>query len=352
MIEQEPQVSKEASDEDDGGVVPDAVRLYMQGIMENPLLSADQERELGIRAIVGIEADRLRSSGISDDDGLKLLEKDFPEDDAISYITRTKEGDFKTDDEREDQLSVLDVLIREGEIARQKMVVANLRLVVRNANRYRGRGIPFLDLIQEGNMGLMRTAEKFDYRKGNRFSTYATRWIRQRMHAAVSQQSRVVRIPEHINDAIGRYARSREELTQVLGGNPTDEQVAQAMGIGMGQLENILAAFGRQPISLEETIGDDDRDERGSLIKDPAVNVPDEAMRSMLAEDIKAFLETLTPRQREVLELSFGLNGNRVHLLDEIGKRFGVTRERIRQIKYNLFLRFRRRANDLREYLE
>jgi RNA polymerase primary sigma factor len=247
----------------------------------------------------------------------------------------------------------LEGIEEDGRQAREHLIKANTRLVVSIAKRYMGRGVPFLDLIQEGNLGLMKAVEKFDYHRGYRFSTYATWWIRQTISRAIADQSRTIRVPVHMTDRIRRLYRTSHELEQQLGRKPTTEEIGQAMGIETSKVEWMLKVSWR-PISLESPVGEEEDEELITFVEDHTTPTPsDSAFTRLLGEKVEEVLATLSPREARVLRLRFGLSGERAYTLEEVGQKFGLTRERIRQIEGRALRRLRhpRRARQLRDYL-
>ena len=252
-----------------------------------------------------------------------------------------------------DEVACLNEVVREGLAARDHLIRANTRLVVSIAKKYVGRGVPFLDLIQEGNLGLMKAVEKFEYRRGYRFSTYATWWIRQTISRAVADQGRTIRVPVHMSDRIRRLYRRAQEIEQERGIRPTPEELAEDLGLEPRKVQWMMRVSW-QPLSLERPVGEDEDSELSSFIEDErAPTPPDTAYQGMLRERIEEILKTLNPREVRILRMRFGLHNGRSYTLEEVGQKFGLTRERIRQIEGQALRRLRHpsRSRDLRDYL-
>jgi len=244
-------------------------------------------------------------------------------------------------------------LVHEGEAARDHLIKANTRLVVSIAKRYLGQGVPFLDLIQEGNLGLIKAVEKFDYHRGHRFSTYATWWIRQAITRALADQGRVIRLPVHLSDRIRKVYQIAQQLEQDWGRKPSPEEIAEELALPPQKVQWMLRVSQR-PLSLEKPVGEEEDSELGSFIEDETTPTPtDTAYHHILQEKLEDILTSLTPREARILRLRFGLQDGRSYTLEEVGQKFGLTRERIRQIEHEALDRLRHpsRSRQLRDYL-
>ncbi len=335
----------------DEGRLPaaDPIRLYLRQIGRTPLLSAPEEVELARRVEAGLAATRRlmerAEAGIATRAEAGSGEGVVPAvgAPAVGSGNGVEEAQLLEDERlRLDGLEAKDVLVR-----------ANLRLVVSIAKRYRGRGMAFLDLIQEGNLGLMRAVDKFDYSRGFKFSTYATWWIRQAISRAIADQARTIRIPVHMAETINRVVWAQRQLAQELRREPTVDEVAARAELTASRVRETLRV-GLETVSLEQPLGEDDFT-LSDVIEDHATLGPaDAATRSMLNEAVSAVLEGLPARDRQVLRLRFGLDDGQVHTLEELGREFGVTRERIRQIESKTLAKLRNpaRSGHLRAYLE
>jgi RNA polymerase primary sigma factor len=303
---------------DERGVSADLVRAYLNGIGRTRLLTAVEEVDLSKRIEAGLYA-----------------EEKLPEADGELAV-------------------LLQIVVDEGKAAKNHLLEANLRLVVSIAKRYTGRGMAFLDLIQEGNLGLIRAVEKFDYTKGYKFSTYATWWIRQAITRAMADQARTIRIPVHMVEVINKLGRIQRELLQDLGREPTPEELAKEMDITPEKVLEIQQ-YAREPISLHTPLGEDGDSEFGDLIEDSEAVVPADAVSfTLLQEQLHSVLDTLSEREAGVVSMRFGLTDGQPKTLDEIGKVYGVTRERIRQIESKTMSKLRHpsRSQVLRDYLD
>ena len=308
----------------DGISIEDPVRMYLKEIGKVPLLNADQEIELAKAMEAGLDA-----------------EKQLEEDKENNKLSEAKKKE-------------LNAIIYEGDEAKKRLAEANLRLVVSIAKRYVGRGMLFLDLIQEGNLGLIKAVEKFDFRKGFKFSTYATWWIRQAITRAIADQARTIRIPVHMVETINKLIRVSRQLLQELGREPLPEEVAKEMNMPVERVREILK-ISQEPVSLETPIGEEEDSHLGDFIQDDNVPVPaDAAAFTLLKEQLVEVLGTLTEREQKVLRLRFGLDDGRARTLEEVGKEFNVTRERIRQIEAKALRKLRHpsRSRKLKDYLD
>ena len=316
----------------EGVSVEDPVRMYLKEIGKVPLLSADEEIELAQNM----------------EDGAVATEK-------INVLKGRLDGASEEEKaEIKEEIKTLQRDVDKGADAKKRLAEANLRLVVSIAKRYVGRGMLFLDLIQEGNLGLIKAVEKFDYKKGYKFSTYATWWIRQAITRAIADQARTIRIPVHMVETINKLIRVSRQLLQELGREPSPEEIAKEMNMPVERVREILK-ISQEPVSLETPIGEEEDSHLGDFIKDDNVPVPaDAAAFTLLKEQLEEVLGTLTEREQKVLTLRFGLEDGRARTLEEVGKEFNVTRERIRQIEAKALRKLRHpsRSRKLKDYLE
>jgi RNA polymerase primary sigma factor len=326
MDEEEPQKRATAAESSPPDIdltaidVDDSISLYLKEIGRIPLLTAEQEVSLAKRMEAGREARRLLSR-----DGRLAAEE--------------RNG--------------LRGIIQDGTAAKEHLIKANSRLVVSVAKKYVGRGVPFLDLIQEGNIGLIRAVKKFDYHRGYKFSTYATWWIRQAVTRAIADQGRTIRVPVHMYEQINRLARISRQLVQELGRDPTAEEIAGELGVSPKKVERTIKVSQR-PLSLEMPVGEEDDSFLGDFIEDGEAPSPtDQASQQLLREQLDDIFGSLTPREVRILQLRFGLVDGYSYTLEEVGRKFGVTRERIRQIEAQALGRLRHpsRSRKLRDFL-
>ena len=299
----------------------DSVGLYLKEMARVPLLTTEQEVDLAKRVERGLNS-KLKLDKLNGSTG---------------YRKRAE----------------LEGHVEDGRLAREHLIKANTRLVVSIAKKYIGRGVPFLDLIQEGNLGLMKAVEKFDYRRGFRFSTYATWWIRQTITRAIADQGRTIRVPVHMSDRIRRLYKAARQLEQSFGRKPTPEEIALELNLEPRKVQWMLKVSWR-PLSLERPVGEEEDTEFGAFIEDETTPTPTQsAYQNLLKEKVEEVLATLTPREARILRLRFGLQNGRSYTLEEVGQKFGLTRERIRQIEGKALRRLRhpRRSRQLRDYL-
>lgn len=316
----------------DGISIEDPVRMYLKEIGKVPLLSAEEEIEL---------AQKMEAGAVGKEK-IVILEK------KIDGADETEAEELRQ------EIRSLQKDVDAGDEAKKRLAEANLRLVVSIAKRYVGRGMLFLDLIQEGNLGLIKAVEKFDYRKGYKFSTYATWWIRQAITRAIADQARTIRIPVHMVETINKLIRVSRQLLQELGREPTPEEIAEEMSLPVERVREILK-ISQEPVSLETPIGEEEDSHLGDFIQDDNVPVPAEAAAfTLLKEQLVEVLGTLTEREQKVLRLRFGLDDGRARTLEEVGKEFNVTRERIRQIEAKALRKLRHpsRSRKLKDYLD
>ncbi|MCD8324232.1 MAG: RNA polymerase sigma factor RpoD [Clostridiales bacterium] len=317
----------------DGVSLEDPVRMYLKEIGKVPLLTAEEEITLA----------KAMEDGAVASEKIEILK---------SRLEETEDEAERA--EIEEEIRTQTVIADEGADAKKSLAEANLRLVVSIAKRYVGHGMLFLDLIQEGNLGLIKAVEKFDYRKGYKFSTYATWWIRQAITRAIADQARTIRIPVHMVETINKLIRVSRQLLQELGREPTPEEIAEEMNMPVERVREILK-ISQEPVSLETPIGEEEDSHLGDFLPDENVPIPaDAAAFTLLKEQLVEVLGTLTEREQKVLRLRFGLDDGRARTLEEVGKEFNVTRERIRQIEAKALRKLRHpsRSRKLRDYLD
>ena len=315
--------NKEERDENDflaNVDIDDTIGLYMKEATRVPLLKAWEEKVLAQRIEVG---------------------RYSREELAKGNVSKTRQSELRS-------------LIENGWEAREHLIIANSRLVISVAKKYMGRGVPFLDLIQEGNIGLMRAAKKFDYHRGFKFSTYATWWIRQAVTRALADQSRTIRVPVHMGDQISKMLRAQHKLKQQLSRDPTVDELALELDVPPKKVENMIKVS-RRPLSLQLPIGDEEEDVLGDFIEDSDSTPPDEsATFNLLREHLASMLDLLPPREARILQLRYGLIDGEILTLNEVGRKMGVTRERVRQIEAQALSRLRSKGiyRELRAYIE
>jgi RNA polymerase sigma factor (sigma-70 family) len=319
------EVSEMDYDAGERGVSADLVRAYLNGIGRTKLLTAAQEVELSSAIEAGLFAEECLTAG------------------TYSGVA-IEDAELRAD---------LQTIAREGKTAKAHLLEANLRLVVSIAKRYTGRGMAFLDLIQEGNLGLIRAVEKFDYTKGYKFSTYATWWIRQAITRAMADQARTIRIPVHMVEQVNKMVRARRDLSTALGRDPSITELATALGMQDYQVLELIS-YDREPVSLDQAVGADGESALGDFVArvDPREEPADSVTSGMLRSEVEIVLSTLSQREQAVIRLRFGLDDGRQRTLDEVGREFGLSRERIRQIEKVTLLKLRHpsRAKRLEAY--
>ncbi|TDV40322.1 sigma-70 family RNA polymerase sigma factor [Actinophytocola oryzae] len=306
-------------DLDAQGPAADLVRVYLNGIGRTALLTAAQEVELAKRIEAGVFAQHML--------------------DTAAELDRTRGGELRQ-------------LVADGHLAKNHLLEANLRLVVSLAKRYTGRGMPLLDLIQEGNLGLIRAVEKFDYTKGFKFSTYATWWIRQAITRGMADQGRTIRLPVHLVEQVNKLARIKRDLHQQLGREATHDELAKEVGLTPEKVSDLLD-HARDPVSLDMPVGSEEDAPLGDFIEDgEATDAESAVISGLLHDDLRRVLATLDDREQSVIRLRYGLDDGQPHTLDQIGKRFGLSRERVRQIEREVMSKLRQgeRAEKLRAY--
>ena len=352
--------------------IEDPVKLYLKEIGSIPLLTADQEVAIARRIENGRIADNIMKKKLLPDGGTvtqEMVDKSFSlpmGDDEFEEAQADADAPTmqdKIDSEMQEKYEIfvgkslndLKSISADGNTAKKELSEANLRLVVSIAKKYVGHGMSFLDLIQEGNMGLLKAVDKFAYRKGFKFSTYATWWIRQSITRAISDQARTIRIPVHMVETMNKYTRTKRQLTTELGREPQPAEIAKAMDIPVEKVNEIVK-ISQEPVSLETPVGEEDDSSIGDFVPDDKQEAPEQAVTSMhLKEQLNEVLGTLTDREQKVLRLRYGLDDGKPRTLEEVGREFGVTRERIRQIEAKAMRKLSHSASKskkLRDYLD
>ena len=334
----------------EGVAIDDPVKVYLKEIGRVPLLSSDEEIQLALDILAGSQAEERKKEAFP---AIWKIEKNIKLTES-QRRTQVTEEKLNLNEEQLAELSELDAVLRKGEKAKQRLSEANLRLVVSIAKRYVGRGMQFLDLIQEGNLGLIKAVEKFDHTKGFKFSTYATWWIRQAITRAIADQARTIRIPVHMVETINKVKKVSSQLLHQNGHDPTADEISQALDMPVEKVREIMRVA-QEPVSLETPIGEEEDSHLGDFIPDEDAPVPAEAAsHTLLKEQLSSVLSTLTPREEKVLRLRFGLEDGRPRTLEEVGHEFEVTRERIRQIEAKALRKLRHpsRSKKLKDFLD
>ena len=334
----------------EGVAIDDPVKVYLKEIGRVPLLSSDEEIQLALDILAGSQAEERKKEAFP---AIWKIEKNIRLSETQRRIQVTEEK-LNLNEEQLAELSELDAVLRKGEKAKQRLSEANLRLVVSIAKRYVGRGMQFLDLIQEGHLGLIKAVEKFDHTKGFKFSTYATWWIRQAITRAIADQARTIRIPVHMVETINKVKKVSSQLLHQNGHDPTADEISQALDMPVEKVREIMRVA-QEPVSLETPIGEEEDSHLGDFIPDEDAPVPAEAAsHTLLKEQLSSVLSTLTPREEKVLRLRFGLEDGRPRTLEEVGHEFEVTRERIRQIEAKALRKLRHpsRSKKLKDFLD
>ena len=334
----------------EGVAIDDPVKVYLKEIGRVPLLTPDEEIKLALAIQEGNKAVETKQEKFA-----QVLEVEQNKKLSIRERTEAMNAVLETmSSPQREELKALDRLINQGERAKQRLSEANLRLVVSIAKRYVGRGMLFLDLIQEGNLGLIKAVEKFDHTKGFKFSTYATWWIRQAITRAIADQARTIRIPVHMVETINKVKKVSSQLLHQNGHEPTADEISEALDMPVEKVREIMRVA-QEPVSLETPIGEEEDSHLGDFIPDEDAPVPAEAAsHTLLKEQLASVLSSLTPREEKVLRLRFGLEDGRPRTLEEVGKEFNVTRERIRQIEAKALRKLRHpsRSKRLKDFLD